>query len=301
MKRDDQSGLAAGGNKVRKLEYLLGAAAAQGCDCVVTAGAAQSNHCRQTAAAAARLGWPCHLLLGGEAPGRPEGNLLLDHLLGAKIHHMGPRRQGEDLPALADRLRAQGRRPAVLPYGGSNALGAAGFVHAMLELAGQCRTAGFAPGAVVFASSSGGTHAGLIAGGAAAGWHPRLLGIAIDKDLAGEGSLAERVIHLAEATASLLGLPGSRSAEVELHTARAAAGYGVVGAAEHEAMALLARTEGILLDPVYTARAFAGLLDLLRDGRLQRARNVVFWHTGGLPALFCQELFPLPPEVRAED
>jgi len=284
VKRDDQTGLAFGGNKTRKLEFLAGEAVAQGSDCLITGGASQSNHCRQTAAAAAVAGLECHLALGGEAPTVPGGNLLLDVLLGAKIHWGGSRRKGEDIPRIADELRALGKRPFVIPYGGSNPTGALGYVDAARELARQLGELRESPAAVIFASSSGGTHAGLEVGSRLFGLAPRLIGIAIDK-FEGEGpSLARRIEAVAKDTAALLG------EDFDVHAALReeflGEGYGVVGDAEREAIGLVARTEGVLLDPVYSGRAFAGMLAMIRAGEFSSKDSVVFWHTGGSPALF---------------
>ena len=295
MKRDDQTGLALGGNKTRKLEFLLGDALAQGADVVVTGGAAQSNHCRQTAAAAAVCGLGCHLALGGEEPPTLNGNLLLDRLLGATIHWCGDRRKGEDIPALCDRLRSGGRRPCVIPYGGSNAIGATGFVLAMRELALQLGPEAAGVSHVVFASSSGGTHAGLMVGKVLFNLGAQVVGINIDKDETGELSLREHILHLAGATAALLGLNRSFTvADLILRDDYVGAGYGVIGEREREAIFLTARLEGILLDPVYTGRAMGGLIDLIRQGEIGPRDTVLFWHTGGSPALFAQagELVP---------
>ncbi|HUX37686.1 MAG TPA: D-cysteine desulfhydrase family protein [Rectinemataceae bacterium] len=284
VKRDDQTGLAFGGNKTRKLEFLVGAALAEGCDSLITGGAAQSNHCRQTAAAAAAAGLECHLALGGEAPAIPGGNLLLDGLLGAKIHWGGARRKGEDIPRIAESLRAAGRRPYIIPYGGSNARGALGYVEAARELAFQLREQGQSPSAVVFASSSGGTQAGLEVGFRLFGIGARLVAVAIDK-FEGEGpSLRDRVRTTAAETAALLGR--DMALEPELREDFLGGGYGVVGVAEREAIGLVARTEGLLLDPVYSGRAFAGLLAMIRSGEFGEKESVLFWHTGGGPALF---------------
>ena len=284
IKRDDQTGLAFGGNKTRKLEFLLGDALAKDCDSLITGGAAQSNHCRQTAAAAASAGLACHLALGGEAPEIPGGNLLLDELLGATIHWGGPRRKGEDIPAIDEELRSQGGKPYIIPYGGSNAIGALGYVEAALELAPQIALLSPRPAALVFASSSGGTHAGLEIGARLAGLSISLIGIAIDK-FEGEGpSLSQRVRRIASEAGVLLGV--DPSVEPILREEYLGKGYGVVGEPEREAIALLAKTEGILLDPVYSGRAFAGLVDMVRKGEYGRRDSLVFIHTGGSPALF---------------
>ena len=287
MKRDDQTGLALGGNKTRKLEFLLGDALAQGADVVVTGGAAQSNHCRQTAAAAAACGLGCHLALGGEEPPTLNGNLLLDRLLGATIHWCGDRRKGEDIPAICDVLRSNGRHPCVIPYGGSNAIGATGFVLAMRELALQLGPEAATVSHIVFASSSGGTHAGLMVGKALCIIGAQVIGINIDKDESGEMTLGDHILHLAGTTAALLGLNHTYSAsDLILRDDYVGAGYGVIGEREREAISLTARLEGILLDPVYTGRAMGGLIDLIRNGEIGPRDTVLFWHTGGSPALF---------------
>ncbi len=286
IKRDDQTGLAFGGNKTRKLEYLAGAAIAQGCDTLITGGAQQSNHCRQTAAAAASLGLGCHLVLGGTEPQSPDGNLLLDKLLGAKIHYCGPHRKGERIPQIVEELKRNGKKPYVIPYGGSNALGALGFFDAAAELKSQLDAMGEAPSAVLFASSSGGTHAGLVAGSAAAGLSARIIGIEIDKGEAGESPFAERVLELSNEAAALAGMSDRfLPRDIVLRPDFTGGGYGVVGKLERDAISLLASSEGILVDPVYTGRAFGAMAALAKAGELGKG-SVVFWHTGGAPAIF---------------
>ena len=285
MKRDDQTGLALGGNKTRKLEYLLGDAVAQGCDAIVTAGAAQSNHCRQTAAAAAKLGLECHLLLGGTAPERPSGNLLLDNIFGCRIHWAGKHRKGEDIPEICSRLRASGKQPYLIPYGGSNELGALAFVEASNELAKQSTGRTFTH--IVFASSSGGTQAGLILGKKMLAQSYQVVGINIDKDESEENSLDQQILSLANRTARLLGVHHEFSGqELILNANYVGGGYGVIGDLEKEAISITARTEGILLDPVYTGRAMGGLIGMIRSGEVGKNDNLLFWHTGGTPALF---------------
>jgi len=287
MKRDDQTGLALGGNKVRKLEFLVGEALAQGCDILITGGAAQSNHCRQTAAAAVACGLSCHLVLGGEPPSVPEGNLLLDQLLGATVHWTGEYRKGEKIPEIAELLRADGHKPYVVPYGGSNTTGAAGFVEAVREVVRQLAELRESITHVVFASSSGGTHAGLIVGRHILGLDCELVGISIDKGASGDVPFAEHILRLAHATAQRLGVDAHFSvAEITLREDYLSQGYGVVGDLERRAIRLVAETEGILLDPVYTGRAMGGLIDMIEHGQLSREQSVLFWHTGGIPALF---------------
>src|SRR6059058_2370172 len=182
IKRDDQTGLALGGNKTRKLEFLVGQALEQGADTLITAGAAQSNHCRQTAAAAARSGLRCELLLNGAKPELPNGNLLLDELLGARIHWVQRSEREAKLSEIPDELRKQGGKPYVIPVGGSNGVGATGYVLAMTELAEQLDRINRHVDHVVFASSSGGTQAGMVVGAKVRGFNGKLHGVRIDKD-----------------------------------------------------------------------------------------------------------------------
>jgi D-cysteine desulfhydrase family pyridoxal phosphate-dependent enzyme len=279
VKRDDQTGLALGGNKTRKLEFLLAEAVANGARTLITAGAAQSNHCRQTAAAARRYGLECILVLVGE-PQPPSGNLLLDTLLGAEI--IWTSRPARDA-ALKDTFQAAwdaGRRPYLILYGGSSPTGAAGYAFALQELLEQ----GVNPDWIVFASSSGGTHAGLVAGARLLSYGGQVLGISIDEP---QQVLQSRVAELAGRTADLLGTPTSFSpGDVLANTDYLGAGYGIPGELEVEALRLFAHHEGLLLDPVYTARAAGGLIDLMRRGHFPQTATVLFWHTGGAPALF---------------
>jgi D-cysteine desulfhydrase family pyridoxal phosphate-dependent enzyme len=287
MKRDDLTGLALGGNKTRKLEFLVGEALANGCDTLVTGGAEQSNHCRQTAAAGAMTGLGCHLVLGGEEPAVPTGNLLLDELCGAVVHWTGEFRKGEKIPAIAESLRRAGKRPCVVPYGGSNVTGALGFVEAVRELTLQAEAAGAAISHVVFPSSSGGTHAGLLVGRSLFRETFHLVGIGIDKGEAGEKPLEETVAALAGATAERLGSAVRFGPDqVDIRGEYLGGGYGVVGDLERRAIRMTASTEGIFVDPVYTGRAMGALIDLVERGDLTREDTVLFWHTGGTPALF---------------
>jgi D-cysteine desulfhydrase family pyridoxal phosphate-dependent enzyme len=290
MKRDDLTGLALGGNKTRKLEYLVGAALAQGCDTLITGGATQSNHCRQTAAAAAMCGMACHLVLGGHAPAVPTGNLLLDQLFGATIHWSGDLRKGEDIPVIAEKLHGTGSKPYVIPYGGSNPIGATGFVEAVRELADQLVMSGESITHVIFPSSSGGTHAGLTLGTQLYAHPYHLIGIGIDKGEAGEEPFVEHVVNLTNATAELLGVDATFNVtDVTLRDDYLGGGYGVVGALERNAIQLLAETEGILVDPVYTGRAMGALIDMITRQEFLPTDTVLFWHTGGTPALFTNE------------
>lgn len=287
IKRDDLTGLALGGNKTRKLDYFLGDAVEKGCDVLITGGAQQSNHCRQTAAAAAQYGLQCHLVLGGHQPDEFNGNLLLDKLLGAHLHFCANLRKGEKIPEIVDELRTIGKSPYVIPYGGSNSIGTLGFVTAIEELKLQMKAMDLHFSHIIFASSSGGTQAGLIVGKALHHLDTEILGIGIDKDEIEGMSLETFVLKLANATALKLNLDMNfHKNDIYLNNNFLGEGYGIVGEAEKEAIDLLARSEGILLDPVYTAKAMAGLIDLIRKQQFYKKDKVLFWHTGGTPALF---------------
>jgi D-cysteine desulfhydrase len=290
IKRDDQTGLALGGNKARKLEFLLGDARAQQADTLITLGAAQSNHCRQTAAAAACAGLNCELILNGHAPETPTGNLLLDELLGAKLHWVERSQRAAKSQELTESLRRAGRRPYLIPVGGSNAVGTAGYAAAMLELAEQLKTRPISIDYLVVASSSGGTQAGMVVGAKAAGFTGQILGISIDRDLPDDGPYEEELAELANQTARRIG-ENSRFAAKDFNVVRGymGGGYGVVGELERNAIRILAREQGILLDPVYAGRAFGAMLDLIAKKRFKPTDNVLFWHTGGTPALFAYE------------
>lgn len=287
MKRDDNTGLALGGNKTRKLEFIMGDALAQGADCVITAGAAQSNHCRQTAAAAASLGLECHLVLGGEEPEQTSGNLLLDKIFGSHIHWAGANRKGEDIPKIVEQLTNKGKKPYVIPYGGSNELGALAFVEAFKELESQRESMDVLFTHIVFASSSGATQAGLMLGKKILNSPAQIVGINIDKGETDKVPFDQYTVALANSTASLIGADHQFSeTDLILNSDYVGEGYGVVGTLENEAIAMTAQTEGILLDPVYTGRAMGGLIDMIRSGKIKKTDRVLFWHTGGAPALF---------------
>ncbi|MDQ7793498.1 MAG: D-cysteine desulfhydrase family protein [bacterium] len=282
VKRDDQTGLATGGNKARKLEYLMADALAQGCTAAVTVGDLQSNHCRMTAAACRRLGLEPYLLLTGPRPPSLDGNLLLDAVLGAVIHYVTLTDQADEeheLAALADRVRAAGHRPYVIPMGGSGGVGAAGYVTAMREFLSQ--SAGGVDHVVV-ASASGGTQAGLVLGARGQPGAPRVHGISASRS---REVLVDRVMRVAVAAAGLQGLEPPAPEEIAVHDEYVGPGYAVMTDACREAILLAARTEGLLLDPVYTGKAMAGLVDLIRRGYFRPGDTVVFWHTGGVPAL----------------
>jgi D-cysteine desulfhydrase family pyridoxal phosphate-dependent enzyme len=284
IKRDDQTGLATGGNKARKLEFLVADALAQGADTLITGGAAQSNHARQTAAAAAKFGLARVLVLRGEEPPQVEGNLLLDRLLGAEVVWARERPLAEAMAREAENLRAAGRVPYVIPYGGSNAIGASGYVAAMEELLDQCAERDLRLDRIVLASSSAGTQSGLAVGARALGYEGRILGISVDQPA---DMLQRMLADLATATAGHLGLaftfaPG----DFDVNDCYLGGGYGVVGDLEKGALCTMGRAEGVILDPVYTGRAFGGLLDLIDRSALHPGERVLFWHTGGTAGLF---------------
>lgn len=287
MKRDDNTGLALGGNKTRKLEFIIGDALAKGADTIVTAGAAQSNHCRQTAAAAASLGLECHLVLGGHEPKQLQGNLLLDKIFGCHIHWAGSNRKGEDIPEIVEQLKKQGKKPYIVPYGGSSELGTFAFVEAFKELELQRQEEDISFTHIVFASSSGGTQAGLMLGNKIFNSPYQIVGINIDKGETDTVPFDQYIVSLANSTAALIGADYTFSeTDLVLNSDYVGDGYGVIGALENEAIAITAQTEGILLDPVYTGRAMGGLLDMIRTGKIKKTDSVLFWHTGGAPALF---------------
>lgn len=284
IKRDDLTGLGLGGNKVRKLTFLLAEALRQQADVIMTTGAQQSNHARQTAAAAAHLGLPCVLVLRGDAPPMAAGNYLLDRLLGAEVRWAGARSPLKALYAEAEALRAEGRRPYVITYGGSSALGACGFVAAMVELAAQLQALTLSFDAIIFASSSGGTQAGLAVGARALDFSGRIIGISIAEPAE---TFKRELAQLANETIALLDLDFTVTPEdFDVRDAYLGAGYGIVTAVERTAIYTAARTEGLFVDPVYTGRALGGLMDLIRQGEFHRGQRLLFWHTGGTPALF---------------
>lgn len=290
IKRDDLTGVATGGNKNRKLEYLMGEALAQGATHIVTQGAVQSNHVRQTAAVAAKLGLKCiavleHRVQTNDTAYLDSGNVLLDRLMGIDIEY---RDSGLDMnaeaEAVGERLRAEGHKAYVIPGGGSNPTGALGYAHVALELLAQANEMGLRIDRLVHATGSAGTQAGLVCGLEALNSGIKVLGIGVrnPKDR------QEAAVHkLAQATADKLGLatPIRREA-VEANCDYVGAGYGIPTESMGEAVAMLARLEGIFLDPVYSGKGMAGLIDLIRKGAFQPSENIVFLHTGGQVGLF---------------
>lgn len=283
IKRDDLLSFAMGGNKVRKLQTMLAAARAAGADTLVTCGGLQSNHCRVTAAAGAALGLKVVLVVNGVEQARPTGNALLDRLFGADIRHV-PSREARAVTMLrvAEELETQRRRPFLIPLGASTPLGAAGFARGVEEIL----TAGVSPTAIVHATSSGGTQAGLIAGCALFGVKTRVIGISADEPTAGLTAIVHRLL------ADLAALVGASAAgigleqDIEVDDQFVGDGYGIATPASTEALELVARTEGIVLDPVYTAKAMAALIARVRAGSFTPHDRVLFWHTGGQAGLF---------------
>jgi L-cysteate sulfo-lyase len=287
IKRDDLTGLAFGGNKTRKLEFLIGEAIASGSDTIVTGGAEQSNHCRQTAAAAAACGLDCHLVLGGEPPSTPNGNLLLDILCNAQIHWSGVLRKGEKIPDIVEELKSKDKKPFVIPYGGSNSTGALGFVDAVRELAIQTSGMKHSFSHIVFPSSSGGTQAGLMVGAKLFNQPFKILGIGIDKGETGDLPFTEYILRLANQTAARFTETIKFAIDdIIIRNEYLGDGYGIAGELEKEAIRLMATLEGILLDPVYTGRAMGALIDLIHKNEFSKNDSILFWHTGGGPALF---------------
>ncbi len=290
IKRDDCTGLSTGGNKTRKLEFLMAEARDQSADMVVTQGATQSNHARQTAAAAAKLGMACHILLEDrtaktDADYTQNGNVLLDVMHGATIERRpATADMNAELEKVAETLRKTGRNVYAIPGGGSNVTGALGYVDAAIELVTQANAMGLRIDHVVTATGSAGTHAGLAVGLAGMNSGIPLLGVGVR---APREKQEENVYKLAAATAERLGCPGALSREhVVANCDYIGQGYGFPAPSTHEAIALLARHEGILLDPVYSGKGMAGLIDLVRKGFYKKGQNIVFIHTGGAAGLF---------------
>jgi D-cysteine desulfhydrase family pyridoxal phosphate-dependent enzyme len=293
IKRDDLTGLALGGNKARKLEFLVADAIRNAADVLITTGATQSNHARMTAAAARASGLDCHLVLTSKSAAPPlQGNLLLDHVYGATVHHV----PAPDDPKIAlgnddvkvreveESLRASGRRPYVIAVGGSSAVGSLGYTLATAELVEQLSAAALRPSRVYYASGSRGTQAGLTLGAKACDAPYRLHGVAVST---GEPEKTERALNAATAAASLLGI-ATRVAREDLFTDNnfIGEGYGIPTPECLDAIATLAQTEGILLDPCYTGKAMGALMTHVRRGELRSDETVVFLHTGGAPGMF---------------
>jgi D-cysteine desulfhydrase family pyridoxal phosphate-dependent enzyme len=285
VKRDDATGLGGGGNKARKLEYLGADAVAGGADVLVTGGGPQSNHVRMTAAAANRLGLDCTVVMAGPRPAVAAGNVLLVDLLGPQVTWIGLKEGPMDYYAIeaaideaADRLVADGRRPYRMPIGGASVVGALGYVRAAAELREQAASPLGEVDLVVVAAGSGGTHAGLAAGLGD-------LGLVLGVDVGARPDLETVVPAKAAEAAALAGLPAP-AGEVRVDRGRVGAGYGAPTEECRRAVLLAARSEGLILDPVYTGKALAGLVAARGDGSVGPSTRTVFVHTGGMPALF---------------
>jgi len=283
VKRDDLLGFGFGGNKVRKLALVAARALEEGADTLVTTGGVQSNHARITAAVAARLGMRCVLVLNGTPPDPPTGNARLTRLLGAEVHYVATRAERSPaMGAAVERLADEGRRPFMIPLGASTPLGAMGYARAVGELLDQVPP----PDVIVHSTSSGGTQAGLLTGCALYEVPTEVLGISADEPAE---ALSAHVRGLLDPMGRMIShaagpLAGARRLTVDDRFV--GGGYGVPTAASEEAIALLARSEGLFLDPTYTAKAMAGLIAYVREGRFDAGQTVLFWHTGGLPGLF---------------
>jgi len=285
MKRDDLTGLAFGGNKERKMEFVMADALNKKADVVVTTGPVQSNHARATAAAARKMGLKAVLVLRGKQPTEYDGNLLLDSLFGAEIRFVqaDSRHVGPKLEAVAEELKKEGHRPYIVPGGASYPVGAVAYVNAMTELFEQAKAANINIGCVVHAAGSGGTQAGLVLGNKALKAGIEILGVGAEPD----DWLVKSTVEIANGCAELLGVKEVvERDDVTLVGDYVGEGYGVLTKEVSDAIKLVAQMEGILLDPVYTGKAMAGLIDMVRRGRFDKKDNVVFVHTGGTPALF---------------
>jgi len=299
IKRDDCTGLSTGGNKTRKLEFLMGEALAKGADTVITQGATQSNHARQTAAAAAKLGLACHILLedrtGNNSPDYTlNGNVLLDRLHGATISkRSGGADMNAEMETLAAALRDKGRKPYVIPGGGSNPVGALGYANCALELLHQANEMDLRIDHIVLATGSAGTQGGFVAGLVALNAKIPVLGISVR---APKEKQEQSVFDLAVRTAGYFGAPGMVKREhIVANSDYVGPGYGLPTDGMREAVKMAARFEGILLDPVYTGKGFDGMVDHVGKGFFPKDANVVFLHTGGSTGLFgYPDVFDLP-------
>jgi D-cysteine desulfhydrase len=288
VKRDDQTGLAGGGNKTRKLEFLMGDALSKGADCVITAGAVQSNHCRQTAAAAAKLGLTCHLVFGGNPPSTASGNFLFDQLLGADCHFTEKHLRNQKMESLAEVLRTEGKSPYIIPVGGSNHIGALGYVSAMVETSDQLEALNLTMDHLIFATSSGGTQAGLVLGAKLCGFNGDVTGISIDQvpDKGSEFKFKAFVHDIVKDLERAMKIPNAvNRSDLKIDYGYLGKGYGVVGELECGAIRLLAGKEGLLVGPVYTGRALGALIDYIKTNKIGPKETVLFIHTGDDVAL----------------
>ena len=285
-KRDDLTGFGLGGNKTRKLELLVGEALEHGCDTLVTCGGVQSNFCRLTAAAGVAAGMQVHLVLGGGRPKRETGNLILDRLIGADIHHVASSRWDDweaESNALVEELESKGRKVFRIPIGGSVPTGAVGYVSAFIEILKDEERLGVSFDHIIHATGSGGTQAGLVAGMALTGWQGRISGISVS---AGREEMEKIVYELAFNTAALLGVRVERES-VLVDDRFIGPAYGVSTPEGEEAIRIFARQEGVFLDRVYTGKAASGLLAGIKKGEIT-GKRVLFVHTGGQPELFAE-------------
>ncbi len=288
IKRDDLTGLATGGNKTRKLEFLIGDALSKSADIIITAGGPQSNHCRLTAAAAARAGLECHLVFGSSYDSTLKGNRFLDSILGAHEHWTPKGTRETKMAELESAFKAEGRKPYVIPVGGSNSIGALGYVAAMHELKAQMDAHSISFDHIVYPTSSGGTQAGMTVGAKMTGFQGKLTGISIDQVPDGTSPFDYKafVFNIAKQTIKDLGIEINLTLDdFTINYDFLGGGYGVVGDPERNAIRLMAQMEGILVDPVYSGRALAALVGLTKDGQFERNERVLFWHTGGDAAL----------------
>jgi D-cysteine desulfhydrase family pyridoxal phosphate-dependent enzyme len=286
IKRDDAIAFGFGGNKVRKLAFVAAHAKAKGADTLITAGGVQSNHARATASAAAKLGMRAILVANGQAPALPAGNALLDALLGAEMVYVSTRDERTPLMnRIADRLRAEGRQPYVIPIGASTPLGALGYVHAVAELVDQIVDQTKVPDVIVHATSSGGTQAGIVAGCRLLGLPTRVIGVSADERAPVLQADVEAIVRGICELLKVRLTPDPKY-YINVDDRFVGEGYGVPTAASREAIELAARTEAIFLDPTYTAKAMAGLIAYLRDRTFDEDQTVLFWHTGGQVGLF---------------
>ncbi len=285
IKRDDATTVGLGGNKVRKLDFVMAQAVDAGADVVITTAGVQSNHCRQTLAIARRLGMDCHLVLTGSEPAVRQGNLLVFTIMGAELHFIGTQEDPESfMDTLADELSREGRRPYIVPLGASTPHGALGYVESMSEAVEQAGGMGFEFGHAIITCGSAGTQAGVEVAARSSDPPVRVHGISVLDDAPTQ---REKVSRIANGTYDLLGMKDRLTPEdITVYDQYYGGAYGVPTQAGNDAIRLLARTEGILMDPVYTGKAMSGMMDLLKEGLFDDTGAVLFFHTGGVPAIF---------------
>lgn len=283
IKRDDLTGLEFGGNKTRKLEYVIYDALSQSADVIITVGGLQSNHVRQTAAVCARYHLECILvLMEGESEIPPSGNLYLDHLFGAKIITCHPDARDETVKSVMETVGAEGKKGYYIPLGASTSIGAYAYKNAFLELQEQDKSFDW----IILASGSGGTQAGLLHGANCVNWIGKIYGISILFD---EKTLRGYINPLLSTMAGIDQIANTKNDLTIIDDRFLGNGYGVMGNVEKQAILTFAREEGILLDPVYTGRAAGAMLELIDQGQFKATDKILFWHTGGTPALFCEK------------